>query len=165
MSNSIPRNALSGPRPGGLPVARAFPPRLTEAHQAPQEAPESDEPESYLDQALADLDRSPPYKPPHRQENERPPPTHFHPRAQPAKPAPKPATRRKAEPPPPVDGSLLTCKEVAGRLRISEKALEHLRRRGTGPKHVSIGGTGRSVRYRLEDLNAYLAGLADQEGR
>lgn len=104
---------------------------------------------------LADTDPSSTYKRPSPPNSDRPPPTHFQPIPKAAKPPQKPATRRKAEPPQPVGGSLMTCKEVAAVLHISEKALEHLRRRGTGPKHVSIGGTGRSVRYRAEDLNAY----------
>ena len=166
MSPTITRNALSGPRPGGLPVARAIAPYLAEAHEDPLEAPESEEPESRLDQVLADLDLAPSFKPPSIKRPDLPPPIHFNPnRALSAKPAPKPVTRRKAEPPPSVEGALMTAEEVCAILRISEKAMEHLRRRGTGPKHVSIGGNGRSVRYRREDVDAYLAGLADQGGR
>jgi hypothetical protein len=165
MSPAITRNVLSGPRPSGLPIARAKAPHLTESHEDPPEGPESHEPESCLDQMIADLGPASSYRPPHLQRQDRPPASHFHPsRALPAKPAPKPLSRRKVEPPPPVEGALMTCKEVAGRLRISEKALEHLRRRGTGPKHVSIGRTGRSVRYRRDDVDAYIAGLADQGG-
>ncbi len=161
MSPTITRNVLSGPRP----IARAVAPRLPESHQNHLESPEcDDEPENCLDQMVADLAPAASYSPPHIDRPKRPPPTHFHPKALSAKPTPKPLSRRKVEPPPPVEGALMTSKEVAAILRISEKALEHLRRRGTGPKHVSISGTGRSVRYRTKDLDAYLTGLADQGG-
>ena len=117
MSPTITRNVLSGPRPSGLPVARAIAPRLTEAHEDSPEPPESHEPESCLDQMIADLGPASSYKPPHLQRQDRPPPTHFHPsRALPAKPAPKPVTRRKVEPPPPPEGALLTCKEAAEKI-------------------------------------------------
>lgn len=49
---------------------------------------------------------------------------------------------------------LLTAKETADYLGISEQALAHLRFRGVGPKHVTIGE--RSVRYREDDLLSYL---------
>ena len=77
------------------------------------------------------------------------------------KPEPK---RRKAVPPPSVEGALLTAGEVAALLRVSVKALEHRRRRGIAPKHVCLGGAGRSVRYRREDVDAYLAELAQRGG-
>ena len=50
-------------------------------------------------------------------------------------------------------------------LRVSVKALEHQRRRGTGPKHICIGGAGRGVRYRRGDIEAYLGELAQRGGR
>ena len=165
MSPTITRNALSGPRPGGLPVARAIAPYLAEAHEDPPEAPESEEPESRLDQVLAELDLAPSFKPPSIKRPELPPPTHFHPnRALSAKPAPKPVTRRKAEPPPPPEGALLTCKEAAAILRISEKGLEHQRRRGTGPAYLTLGSGGRGVRYRRQDIDQHVQKLLSKRG-
>ena len=165
MSPTITHNVLSGPRPSGLPVARAIAPRLTEAHEDSPEPPESHEPESCLDQMIADLGPALSYKPPHLQRQDRPPPTHFHPsRALPAKPAPKPVTRRKVEPPPPPEGALLTCKEAAAILRISEKGLEHQRRRGTGPAYLTLGSGGRGVRYRRQDIDQHVQELFSKRG-
>ncbi len=51
--------------------------------------------------------------------------------------------------------ALLLASEVADCLRVTEKALEHWRRRGTGPQFIRLGRN--CVRYRLEDVRAFLA--------
>ena len=56
----------------------------------------------------------------------------------------------------PSPGQLLTTGEAAERLRLSEKALEHWRRRGDGPRFVRLGRN--CVRYRFEDIEAFVAG-------
>lgn len=48
---------------------------------------------------------------------------------------------------------LLTAEEAAQHLRRSSKTLEADRLRGSGPRFVKLG---RSVRYRLSDLEAYI---------
>jgi excisionase family DNA binding protein len=48
---------------------------------------------------------------------------------------------------------LLTQKEAAIALRLSERTLERLRVSGTGPQYVK---TGRLVRYREADLEAWI---------
>jgi predicted DNA-binding transcriptional regulator AlpA len=50
---------------------------------------------------------------------------------------------------------LLTQREAACVLRLSERTLERLRVSGLGPKFVRVAG--RSVRYRLTDIESYLA--------
>ena len=67
--------------------------------------------------------------------------------------------RQKAEPPPSVEGGLLTAEEVAALLRVSTKSLEHMRRRGTGPAHVCLGEGRRCVRYRREDIKSFMHDL------
>ena len=49
---------------------------------------------------------------------------------------------------------LLTQKQCAELLRLSERTLERLRVSGTGPKFVRMG---RSVRYRQSDVEAWTA--------
>lgn len=52
---------------------------------------------------------------------------------------------------------LLTAKEVADILRVSVNALTQLRFRGSGPRYIRFG---RSVRYRVSDVNAYIKAAA-----
>jgi excisionase family DNA binding protein len=49
---------------------------------------------------------------------------------------------------------LLTQRQAAALLRLSERTLERLRVAGTGPRFVRAG---RSVRYREGDLEAWIA--------
>jgi excisionase family DNA binding protein len=49
---------------------------------------------------------------------------------------------------------LLTEPEVAQRLRVSVRTLQHWRLRGEGPPHFHAG---RLVRYSLADINAWIA--------
>jgi predicted DNA-binding transcriptional regulator AlpA len=51
--------------------------------------------------------------------------------------------------------ALLTTRKVATRLRLSTRTLERLRCAGTGPKFVPVGN--RSIRYRQQDLDTYVA--------
>jgi excisionase family DNA binding protein len=51
---------------------------------------------------------------------------------------------------------MLTTHEAASYLRLSPRTLERLRVSGTGPKHCRLGR--RSIRYRQQDLDAYVAG-------
>lgn len=48
---------------------------------------------------------------------------------------------------------LLTCREVAAVLKVTEAALAQLRWKGIGPSYVKFG---RSVRYRQTDIAAYI---------
>jgi excisionase family DNA binding protein len=50
--------------------------------------------------------------------------------------------------------AMLTQSECAEHLRLSERTLERLRTSGGGPKFVRMG---RSVRYRLSDVEAWIA--------
>ena len=50
--------------------------------------------------------------------------------------------------------TLLTQREAATLLHLSERTLERLRVSGTGPKFVRLG---RSIRYRPTDIEAYIA--------
>jgi hypothetical protein len=50
---------------------------------------------------------------------------------------------------------LLTQRQAAELLCLSERTLERLRVSGTGPKHCRPSDG--SVRYRLQDLEAYVA--------
>jgi hypothetical protein len=50
--------------------------------------------------------------------------------------------------------TLLTEQETAALLKVSKKALQGWRYRGAGPQFLKIGG--RLVRYRLEDLQAFV---------
>jgi predicted DNA-binding transcriptional regulator AlpA len=50
--------------------------------------------------------------------------------------------------------TLLTQREAASVLRLSERTIEQMRCAGTGPRFVRIN---HSVRYRQQDLDAYIA--------
>jgi predicted DNA-binding transcriptional regulator AlpA len=50
--------------------------------------------------------------------------------------------------------TLLSAREAATLLHLSERTLERFRVSGTGPKFVRLG---RSVRYRLADIEAHIA--------
>ena len=50
--------------------------------------------------------------------------------------------------------TLLTQREAASALRLSERTIERMRCAGTGPRFVRLQ---RSVRYRQQDLDAYIA--------
>lgn len=52
---------------------------------------------------------------------------------------------------------LLTAREAAERLKLSESYLEKARIRGDGPRFVRLG---RSIRYRAEDIEAWVASRA-----
>jgi excisionase family DNA binding protein len=49
---------------------------------------------------------------------------------------------------------LLTQDEAAELLKLSVRTIERLRVSGTGPKFVCLG---RSIRYRLTDIEAFIA--------
>ena len=49
---------------------------------------------------------------------------------------------------------LLTQREAALALRLSERTIERMRTSGTGPKFVRLN---HSIRYRQQDLDAYVA--------
>jgi len=51
--------------------------------------------------------------------------------------------------------ALLTQRETADLLRLTERTLERLRISGGGPKYVRLGNT-RAVRYRPEDIQSWL---------
>jgi predicted DNA-binding transcriptional regulator AlpA len=50
--------------------------------------------------------------------------------------------------------TLLTQREAAALLHLSERTLERWRVAGDGPKHVRLGH--RSIRYRLTEIEAYI---------
>ena len=50
--------------------------------------------------------------------------------------------------------TLLSQREAAALLSLSERTLERFRVSGTGPKFVRLG---RSIRYRPTDIEAYIA--------
>jgi hypothetical protein len=50
--------------------------------------------------------------------------------------------------------TLLTQREAALALRLSERTLERLRVAGTGPKHCRLAS--RRICYRQQDLDAYI---------
>lgn len=56
---------------------------------------------------------------------------------------------------------LFKAKETAEYLGVSEQALAHMRFRGVGPKPTIIGE--RSVRYREDDLLAYIDGSEERD--
>ena len=61
---------------------------------------------------------------------------------------------------------LLTQREAASALRLSQRTLERLRVSGRGPKFVRCGL--RSIRYRQSDLDDYISGRvvrSTSEGR
>jgi predicted DNA-binding transcriptional regulator AlpA len=49
---------------------------------------------------------------------------------------------------------LLNQRQASEMLALSERTLERMRVTGLGPKHVRLG---RSIRYRLADLEAWIA--------
>jgi predicted DNA-binding transcriptional regulator AlpA len=51
--------------------------------------------------------------------------------------------------------TLLTQREAALALRLSERTIERMRTSGTGPKFVHLNR--RSIRYRPQDLEAWIA--------
>jgi predicted DNA-binding transcriptional regulator AlpA len=51
--------------------------------------------------------------------------------------------------------TLLTQREAASVLRLSERTIERMRRVGNGPRFVRLAN--HSVRYRQQDLDAYIA--------
>ena len=51
--------------------------------------------------------------------------------------------------------SLLTQREAALVLRLSERTLERMRRVGNGPRFIRI--SHRAIRYRQQDLDAHVA--------
>jgi hypothetical protein len=55
---------------------------------------------------------------------------------------------------------LLRTDEAAHRLQLTTRTLELWRRRGVGPRYIRLNG--RVIRYRVEDLNAWLARRALQ---
>jgi hypothetical protein len=52
--------------------------------------------------------------------------------------------------------ALLTQREAAELLRVTERTLERLRISGTGPKFMRLGKT-KAIRYRPADLESWLA--------
>lgn len=54
-------------------------------------------------------------------------------------------------------GHLLTDVELATFLGCAVQTLRNMRWRGDGPHYVKLGG-GRMVRYRPEDVQAFIAG-------
>ncbi len=61
-----------------------------------------------------------------------------------------------AERPRPATGGLLTPAQAAERLGVGERVLERWRSTGDGPVYVRL--TRRMLRYRAEDLAAFVAG-------
>jgi predicted DNA-binding transcriptional regulator AlpA len=57
---------------------------------------------------------------------------------------------------------ILSTDEVAAFLGISRDALELRRRRGSGPPFVRV--SPRMIRYRVEDVEAWLAARIEQPG-
>lgn len=58
------------------------------------------------------------------------------------------------------DTALLTDRQVAKRYRLSVNTLRKLRVRGGAPAFIKIG---RAVRYRVEDVEAWIAFRLEQE--
>ena len=54
---------------------------------------------------------------------------------------------------------LLTTREAAAMLRLSERTLERHRTAGTGSRHIALGG---AVRYRRRDLLDWIERAARQ---
>ena len=57
--------------------------------------------------------------------------------------------------------ALLTTKEVAALLKVSERHVQNMVREGTLPKPLKLG---RSVRFRTRDIRRFLNGKADEGG-
>lgn len=49
--------------------------------------------------------------------------------------------------------ALLTGREAAALLRLSERTMERHRTSGTGPRYIALG---RAIRYRRRDLHAWI---------
>lgn len=60
------------------------------------------------------------------------------------------------------DSALITTAELAAALRLSAGRLRNLRCQGRGPRGVKIG---KSVRFRLRDVRAWLDAQADPAPR
>ena len=56
----------------------------------------------------------------------------------------------------PSEKLLLTAKESAHLLSVSERTLEAWRQSGKGPPWIKLTGAGRSVRYQLEGLKQWI---------
>lgn len=52
---------------------------------------------------------------------------------------------------------LLKTRETADYLKVSERSLAQMRSDGVGPPFVRLHASGRGVRYRRADLDAWLA--------
>ena len=50
---------------------------------------------------------------------------------------------------------LLTQREAATLLKLSERTVERMRVSGLGPKFIRV--SGRSIRYRLTDIESYIS--------
>ena len=50
---------------------------------------------------------------------------------------------------------LLTQREAATLLKLSQRTIERLRVSGLGPKFIRV--SGRSIRYRLTDIETYVS--------
>jgi predicted DNA-binding transcriptional regulator AlpA len=57
------------------------------------------------------------------------------------------------------DDRLLTGREAAFLLRLSERTMERHRATGTGPRYIQLG---RAIRYRRRDLADYIERAARQ---
>ncbi|MGA8755666.1 MAG: helix-turn-helix domain-containing protein [Stellaceae bacterium] len=55
--------------------------------------------------------------------------------------------------------ALLTGREAAALLRLSERTMERHRTSGTGPRYIALG---RAIRYRRRDLLDWVDGAARQ---
>jgi hypothetical protein len=69
------------------------------------------------------------------------------------RPLPVPAEKAK---PTSEGGGLLTPAEAAGRLGVGERVMERWRSTGDGPAYVKL--TSRTLRYRAEDIEAFVTG-------
>lgn len=58
----------------------------------------------------------------------------------------------------------LTEKEVAERLRVTPRALRKWRAEGNGPRCMGIGSDGKTIRYRLADIDDFELGRMTPTG-
>ena len=56
----------------------------------------------------------------------------------------------------PSEKLLLTAKELAHLLSVSERTLEAWRKSSNGPPWIKLTGTGRGVRYQLDGLKQWI---------
>lgn len=84
----------------------------------------------------------------------RPQPMPAPPPPRPPAPAPAPAEPQAGREPAP--GVLMTPAAAAARLSVTAKVLERWRGTGGGPRYVRL--TSKTIRYRAEDLDAFVAG-------